>query len=718
MRLLEKNLGGTERMLRRLALIGLLLPVLLFAAAGWRDRSVILAEAERDGVKIVALFREQAGNLFTGHEMILDMIVDRMQGRDWDTIQSPVDILRELEVLDRRLDGESEILLVDARGKVRATTLHLQPGEPLPAVDQGCFLVLSKNVVESCIGQPHTNPGSGQFVFSLSQRFEKDGVFNGLAQVAISADYLVGLWASATPSGSDIVTLLTSDGTILAQSGPQSRVGLSRPDVGMSLIGKIGRTETGIVKGALSAGEVDRITVYTKVAEVPVYVGLSLDKNAVLATWYANLTVYGLVAACATAGIVIALGVAMRRAKSESQAVGRLRDEIQNRERTQEQLRQSQKMEAIGNLTGGMAHDFNNGLCAIILNLDLLGRMIKTNPAATEVCDHARDAALHCADLICRLLAFARREPLNPRHIEVNVLVESIAKLLSRTLGEDIALKLHLGTALWPVAVDPAEFEAALVNLATNARDAMQRGGRLDIATKTANLDVQYAARHPEAKPGEYVAIEVSDTGSGIAPEIVGRIFEPFFTTKELGRGTGLGLSMVFGFVKQSGGHLTVYSEPGLGSTFRIYLPRAKVDDTRAAAPANWQPVVGGDEAVLLVEDNALLRRATMQQLVQLGYRVLEAEHAAAALAILTNGAVVDLLFTDVVMPGTMDGLDLGQHAARLRPGLKVLLTSGFPSVRSASERLTSCPFSLLNKPYDHDELARTVREILDIEAE
>jgi len=242
----------------------------------------------------------------------------------------------------------------------------------------------------------------------------------------------------------------------------------------------------------------------------------------------------------------------------------------------------------------------------------------------------------------------------------------------------------------------------------------MPRGGRLDITTKMLKLDEHYTALYPEVSPGEYVLIEVTDTGSGIAPEIISSIFEPFFTTKQQGRGSGLGLSMVFGFVKQSGGHLAVYSEPGYGSTFRIYLPVSRAEATDSAALTNYPLVIGGDETVLLVEDNAPLRRVAARQLAELGYHVLEAAHAEAAIAILSAGGQVDLLFTDVVMPGTMDGLDLAIHASSQRRGIKVLLSSGFPGVHGADQRIALCPFRLLGKPYSHAELARMLREVLD----
>jgi PAS domain S-box-containing protein len=391
--------------------------------------------------------------------------------------------------------------------------------------------------------------------------------------------------------------------------------------------------------------------------------------------------------------------------------------DITERRLIERQLTQAQKMEAIGNLTGGMAHDFNNVLGVIIGNLDLLKRVVRDDQAAAELCGEALDGASRCGDLIRRLLAFARRQSLRPEKTDVNALVNDIARLLGRTLGEHIKLQLNLDATVWPVMADPAQLEAALVNFATNARDAMPKGGQLEFATHNVQLDETYASLHPDVTAGEYAVIEISDTGTGIPPEIIGRIFEPFFTTKEPGKGTGLGLSMAFGFVKQSGGHLAVYSEPGLGTTFRLYLPRGDGGEGGSAGSTDTDTVIGGTETVLLVEDNAQLRRAAVRQLVELGYAVREAEHAEAALQILGSADRVDLLFTDVVMPGTMDGLDLAYRALSLQAGLKVLLSSGFPALRGAEQRMADCPFAMLNKPYRHDELARAVREVLDAAA-
>jgi PAS domain S-box-containing protein len=382
---------------------------------------------------------------------------------------------------------------------------------------------------------------------------------------------------------------------------------------------------------------------------------------------------------------------------------------------SEKKLVQSQKMEAIGNLTGGMAHDFNNLLGVMIGNLDLLLERIKDNKEAEELTQAVLDAALRGADLNRRLLAFARKQPLQPQTICVNELVDNLAKLLSRTLGEDIQLVIKLGKDLWPVIADPIQLEAALTNLATNARDAMPHGGKLVISTCTASVDRDYIEQYPEALPGDYAVIEVTDTGTGMPPAVQARIFEPFFTTKERGKGTGLGLAMVFGFMKQSGGHINVYSEMNRGTTFRLYLPRAK--EKVAGKPARSSVIasatVGGHETVLVVEDNDNVRRVVTRQLTELGYRILEAGNASAALEMLTAGDKVDLLFTDVVMPGKLNGMELAREAAKRWPSLKIVLTSGFPEMRLDCDGDFITGLRLLSKPYRKAELAQTLRDVL-----
>ena len=394
-------------------------------------------------------------------------------------------------------------------------------------------------------------------------------------------------------------------------------------------------------------------------------------------------------------------------------------EDVTERQAVEEQLRQSQKMEAVGQLTGGLAHDFNNLLGVIVGNLDLLReRLSATDPEAAEILGEALGAALRGAELNRRLLAFSRRQPLRPRQLDVNALVRDAAGLLARALGEAVEVRLSLAPDLAPVVADPAQLEASLTNLAVNARDAMPRGGQLTIATRNAALDAGCAAAQAEMPPGDYVLLEVTDTGAGMPAEVLARAFEPFFTTKEAGKGTGLGLSMVYGFAKQSGGHVRIYSEVGHGTTVRLYLPRAVAKASEAeTAAAEAPPPPRGRERVLVVEDQEALRRVLLRQLAELGYEALEAEDARAALALLDRGAPVDLLLTDVVMPGGMNGRELACEAQRRRPGLKTLFTSGFPDVGCGRSGDIPLPEGalLLGKPYRKEELARTLRDVLAV---
>ena len=297
------------------------------------------------------------------------------------------------------------------------------------------------------------------------------------------------------------------------------------------------------------------------------------------------------------------------------------------------------------------------------------------------------------------------------------MLVVGITKLLSRVLGEDIEIALELSAEAWPILVDPAQLETSLTNLATNARDAMPSGGRLRIATVNRHLDADYAEQHAEVVPGDYVMIEVSDTGSGMTAEVMNRIFEPFFTTKEQGKGTGLGLSMVFGFTKQSGGHISVYSEPGIGTTLHLFLPRSKESEADPDQRSSGQLVSGGDETILVVEDNAALRRVVVRQLRELGYRVLAAENAVVALQLMEQQRI-DLLLTDIIMPGGIDGVELARRARERWPTTKTVFTSGFPDARPSSSNGLLVPrAALLSKPYRKEDLASAVRQALDSQA-
>ncbi|HUD59390.1 MAG TPA: ATP-binding protein [Acetobacteraceae bacterium] len=394
-------------------------------------------------------------------------------------------------------------------------------------------------------------------------------------------------------------------------------------------------------------------------------------------------------------------------------AMSDLQSEIDERRRVQRQLVQSQKMEAVGQLTGGLAHDFNNLLGIVIGNLDMLRERCAIDPENDELASGALEATLRGAELTRLMLAFARRQPLLPERCDINQVIRVIVGLLRRTLGEDILIDLKLAEDLWPVLIDRVQLEAAITNLATNARHAMPDGGQLTIVTRNTRLDEDYAVAHTELAPGDYASIEVSDTGTGMAPELLDRIFEPFFTTKEPGQGTGLGLSMVFGFLKQSGGHINVYSEVGEGTTFRLYLPPTSEVAASGGTVAEPPPEPGRNETILVVEDSAGLRRVLTRQLTAAGYSVLAVENARTAIEHIETPEVIDLLLTDIVMPGGMNGHELARVAVQLRPNLKTLLTTGFSDMANGGVVVPSST-RILRKPYRKDELLRLVRDALN----
>jgi len=403
----------------------------------------------------------------------------------------------------------------------------------------------------------------------------------------------------------------------------------------------------------------------------------------------------------------------VRARDSLAEANSRLHAEAATRERAEAQVRQMQKMESVGQLTGGIAHDFNNMLAIIIGSLDLAKRRLTSDPAKAETgISNAADAAQRAAQLTSRLLAFSRQQPLAPGPIDANKLVGGMSELLRRTIGEQILLETVLAGGLWRAYADGPQLENAVLNLCVNARDAMPEGGKLTIETANTWLDDAYAANHADVTAGQYVAICVTDTGTGMSKETIDRAFDPFYTTKGVGKGTGLGLSQVFGFVKQSGGHVKIYSEIGQGTAVKMYLPRFTGELPVEDAPHETY-VGGGNEIVLVVEDDADVRLVSVDALRALGYTVIHAEDGPSALVMLEKHPRVDLLFTDIVMPG-MTGRQLADIATTERPELKVLYATGYTRNAVVHNGMLDAGVAFLSKPFTIDQLAAKVRQVLD----
>jgi PAS domain S-box-containing protein len=413
------------------------------------------------------------------------------------------------------------------------------------------------------------------------------------------------------------------------------------------------------------------------------------------------------------------LSVSTFEAEGRRYFTGMMHD-LSDRKHVEEALRESerrlaqvQKMDAVGQLTGGIAHDFNNLLLVITGNLELLELHVERGEPQALL-KEAQDAAALGSKLTDHLLTFARRRHMDVRVIQLNDLVVGIADMLRRTLGEQITLSTSLARDVWATRADPGQFQSAIVNMAVNARDAMPNGGKLVIETRNMMLDAHHADCQPELKPGEYVQLSISDTGAGIPPEIRDRVFEPFFTTKEKGCGTGLGLAMVYGFVKQSGGHVTIYTEVGRGTTINLYFPCA---NGASVAPVSDQIKGTADprarETILVVEDDERVRQLTITRLKMIGYQVLAASDGPKALDMLCRGDTVDLVFTDLIMPGGLSGREVATRARELKPGIKVLLTSGYAEELVHGDDLQREQLKILRKPYQQADLVAALREVL-----
>ncbi|WP_321472567.1 PAS domain S-box protein [uncultured Paludibaculum sp.] len=410
------------------------------------------------------------------------------------------------------------------------------------------------------------------------------------------------------------------------------------------------------------------------------------------------------------------LSVGEAEQHGESIFVGIIHD-LTERKRTEEQLVQAQKMETVGQLSGGIAHDFNNLLTVIIGNTELLSDKLRARPDLRQFCETVINAGERGAELTRRLLAFSRRQTLQPVNIDCRQLIEGMRVILRRTLREDIEIRTTLDNQLVPAFADAAQLESAILNLALNAQDAMPDGGTLTISATNATLDPRYQDEHPEVLPGMYVLVQITDDGVGMTPEVRERVFEPFFTTKEVGKGSGLGLSMVYGFIKQSNGHVAIYSEPALGTTIKLYLPIAKnhsapIATDLAEAEAD---LPRGSGTVLVVEDDPFVRGYAVGCLESLGFRVMVASDGREALAKLhSSSSEIDVLFSDVVMPGGISGWELAERAQDIKPSLRVLLTSGYPLETMNTRVPLSGRWAILNKPYRKSDLGRRLNQILE----
>ncbi|HYD65736.1 response regulator [Azospirillum sp.] len=709
-----KKPDSTLRALKRMLAAAVVVPLVLAGVLGWQGYGQAQRDAEATADRSARVLADHVRALLQVHVFATSRAASRLTTSSAERPTTP-DALHAMLV--RYVSDSPELAaltVIGPDGRPTASSAdRVQPD--LSFADRAYFKALRDGGPPTLIGRPVADRVTGVTILPFARRIQgADGAFGGVVLSALPVAPLVDFFRTLGEAKGRSITVAHTDGTVLLRE-PETTTGVEVMERASGFMRTIAAAPQGGTYRTTSVLDgIERLHVVRPVAGHDVYVSAGIETSAILASWVREsgpLVGLTLLAGLALAGTA---AVALRRARGELAAYAELRTEVERREAAEHALRQSQKLEAVGQLTGGVAHDFNNHLQVIGANLQLLrGRAL--DGEALSLVGNALAGVDRAATLASRLLAFARRQPLSPKVVNLGRVVQTMTDLLRRTLGESIEIETIVAGGLWNTSVDLGQLENAILNLAVNARDAMQGRGKLTIEAVNAELDDAYAARHAEVTAGQYVLVAVSDTGAGMPPEVLERVFEPFYTTKPAGEGTGLGLSMIHGFVKQSGGHVKVYSEVGQGTTVKIYLPRVKAAEQKQT---DWAAEVrGGTERVLVVEDDPDVRAAAVALVRSLGYRTIEAANAEAALNLLDSGARADLLFTDVVMPGTINTRDFARRAQEVCPELKVLFTSGYTGNAIVHHGRLDEGVSLLSKPYSREALAAKLRQVLDLPA-
>jgi two-component system, NtrC family, sensor kinase len=701
----------TVRVLRIAIAAALIIPCLLFAYASWVSYRSANALADERIVRSLDVQQEQAVKAFQLIDNTLNGAADLVAGLSDDQIRAQESPLHfELGKLVQSAPVVQSIWIYDPTGVPIVTSWVERP--PLHSfADRDFFQAHLRAGIGMYYGKVYASEFDAQPFFTISRRLEMDGAFVGVLEVSVLPSNFVRFFSTLAYTHGLQYALLRDDGAILARypDGPPGATDILGKDTAFR------RTTARAPDGGLytTTSPVDgmeRRFGVRRFNNTPIYLSAGIASSTTRSEWLSEMGQHLIFGIPATLLLFLTLLAVLKRTQ-------RLYQEIDRRLAAEETLRQSLKMEAIGQLTGGVAHDFNNLLTIILGNLESAQRQVASwgDEAHQKLAlrlENAMHGAKRAATLTRRLLAFARQQPLNPTAIDINRLLNGMSDFLSRSLTEDISFELIGGAGLWMTEADPAELEAAILNLVVNAKDAMPEGGKLTIEASNSYLDDSYCKRHPDVRPGQYVLIAVTDTGMGMLDDVVKRAFDPFFTTKQAGQGTGLGLSQVYGFVKQSGGHVKIYSEPSEGTTVKLYLPRCRDTEPTRDTPRR-EPVFGQrGERVLVAEDDEDVREYVTDSLQGLGYDVFEAENGERALKILDQHSV-HLLLTDVVMPG-MNGRKLADEVKRRHPDLRVLFMTGYSRNAIVHQGRLDPGVDLIQKPLSTELLASAVRRALD----
>ncbi|HEX9143302.1 MAG TPA: ATP-binding protein [Candidatus Binatia bacterium] len=694
------------RLLKTMLVASIFFPAAFFAYASWLNYQTAFARADEQLAASLNILSEHASKVFQSVDLTFASVDAVLGDLSDEQIKVSAQALHfQLSKLEKALNVIDDILVADKSGHTLVSSVVFPISSDADVADRDYFLAQADRDMGTYVGgilQPRLKK---EPFFGVSRRRPaRNGEFTGVIMVSVMpkvfSDFYDQLAAGTTASFS----LAKSDGSILA-CYPALPDGITRfgPNSDF-MLSVTNHPEGGIVTTNNSVDGVQRRIAYRKLGYANLYVSDGLQTDTIFADWLHLMASHLIFGIPATLFLFVLVLLTMRRTQA-------FYAEAERRELAEQALRQSQKMEAVGQLTGGVAHDFNNLLTIIIGNLGIAKRGV-VEARAERALNNALIGAERAAQLTQRLLAFSRRQPLNPRVLDVNKLLISISDLLARTLGENVELETISGAGLWKVEADASELESTLLNLALNARDAMPDGGKLTIETSNAYLDDEYCRHHDGVTPGQYILIAITDSGAGMSAETIDRAFEPFFTTKEAGKGTGLGLSQVYGFMKQSEGHVKIYSEPGEGTTIKLYLPRRDGDEADISADDHANSERGQGETILIVEDDDGVRQYASEILRDLNYQIIEAKDSATALRLLEADKKFDLLLTDVVLPGK-NGRELATEVKERRPGTKVIFMTGYSRNAIVHHGRLDPGIELIPKPLTERVLARKIHQVL-----
>ena len=695
------------RLLKTMLVASIVIPASLFSYASWVNYKNAQARADEQLAGVLIILSEQALKIFQSVDLTFTSVGVILGDLSDEQIKASEQSLHlQLSKLEKALNSVDAIVVADSRGQRLVSSAVFPVTADLGVDDRDYYLAQVERDAGTFVGAVSQSRVTKEPFFGVSRRRPlSDGKFNGIIMVSVVPKVFSEFYDQLATDPTTSFSLAKSNGAILARHPSlPGDAAHAEPDSGL-MLDVINHPEGGIFTSKNSADGIHRRIAYRKLGYADLYVSDGIKTEAVYAGWLQLMATHLIFGIPATLFLFMLVLLTIRRTQA-------FYAESERREMAEQALRQSQKMEAVGQLTGGVAHDFNNLLTIIIGNLGIAKRGV-VEARAERALNNALVGAERAAQLTQRLLAFSRRQPLNPRVLDINKLLISMSDLLTRTLGENIELETISGAGLWKVEADASELESTLLNLALNARDAMPAGGKLTIEISNAYLDDEYCRHHEGIAPGQYVLIAVSDSGAGMSRETIDHAFEPFFTTKEAGKGTGLGLSQVYGFMKQSDGHVKIYSEPGEGTTIKLYLPRRDGDEAAIGGDGGERSERGQGETILIVEDDDGVRQYAAEILRDLNYQIIEAKDSATAMRLLDAEKEFDLLLTDVVLPGK-NGRELANEVERRRPETKIIFMTGYSRNAIVHHGRLDAGTELIPKPLIERTLARKIRQVLD----